>query len=226
MHIEPGVVDGAKMALAYGTAAASLGLGGKLILDDIKERNVASFGIRAGLATMAVFVFFELLPHFPVGISEVHFILGTTLLLLLGVGPAAFGLSAGLAVQGLLLAPSDLPMYFVNVTTLLMPLFLIHVLARRIIPAKTPYVDLGYTDVLKMSFAYQSGVVAWVAFWATYGQGVGAENMAAVMSFGAAYLLVVAVEPIADLAILAGAKAWRGLKGSNAVAHRLYHPAA
>jgi hypothetical protein len=226
MHIEPGVVDGAKMVLAYGTAAASLGLGAKLILDDIAERNAASFGIRATLATLGVFIFFEVLPHFPVGISEVHFILGTTLLLLLGAGPAAFGLSFGLAVQGLLFAPSDLPMYFVNVTTLLMPLFLIHALARRIIPANVAYVDLGYTDVLKMSFAYQGGVVAWVAFWATYGQGFGAENMAAVLSFGAAYLLVVAIEPVADLAVLAGAKALRGLKGTQAVNHRLFHPAA
>ena len=225
MHIEPGVVNGAKMVLAYGTAAASLGIGAKLILNDIAERNPASFGIRATLATLGVLVFFEVLPHFPVGVSEVHFILGTTLLLLLGAGPAAFGLCAGLAVQGMFFAPSDLPMYFVNVTTLLMPLFLIHALARRVIPANVAYVDLAYTDVLKMSFAYQGGVIAWVAFWATYGQGFGAENMAAVLSFGAAYLLVVAIEPVADLAVLAGAKALRSLKGSPAVTHRLYHPA-
>lgn len=225
MHIEPGVVDGAKMALAYGTAAASAGYGLKLMADDVKSRNIVSFGARAGLATLAAFVFFEVLPHFPVGISEVHFILGTTVLLLLGVGPAAFGLAAGLALQGLLFAPTDLPMYFVNMTTLLMPLFLIHALAKRVIPAGKAYVDLEYTDVLKLSAAYQGGVIAWVAFWATYGQGVGAENMSAVLSFGTAYLLVVIIEPVIDLAVLATAKAMRSGEGSALVEARLYQPA-
>ena len=226
MHIEPGVVDGAKMALAYGTAAASAGYGLKLMADDVKARNIASFGARAGLATLATFVFFEILPHFPVGISEVHFILGTTVLLLLGVGPAAFGLAAGLAVQGLLFSPSDLPMYLVNVTTLLMPLFLIHALAKRVIPAGKAYVDLEYSDVLKLSAAYQGGVIAWVAFWATYGQGFGAENMSAVMGFAGAYLLVVIIEPVVDLAVLATAKALRSGKGSALLEARLYQPAA
>ena len=197
----------------------------KLIADDVKSRNIVSFGARAGLATLAAFVFFEVLPHFPVGISEVHFILGTTVLLLLGVGPAAFGLAAGLALQGLLFAPTDLPMYFVNMTTLLMPLFLIHALAKRVIPAGKAYVDLEYTDVLKLSAAYQGGVIAWVAFWATYGQGVGAENMSAVLSFGAAYLLVVIIEPVIDLAVLATAKAMRSGEGSALVEARLYQPA-
>ena len=126
---------------------------------------------------------------------------------MLGTAPAAIGLAAGLFVQGALFAPSDLPMYFVNVTTLLIPLFAIAEMAKRIIAPDTAYVDLRYVDALKLSAAYQGGVVAWVAFWAIYGQGFGAENMAAVFSFGAAYMLVVIIEPIADLAVLAGAKA-------------------
>ena len=52
----------------------------------------------------------------------------------------------------------------------------VHALARRIVPTSTAYVDLGYAQVLKMSAVYQGGVVAWVAFWAIYGQGVGADN--------------------------------------------------
>ena len=84
MHIEPGVVDGAKMALAYGTAATAAGYTLKLAAEDLKTHSHASFIARAMIATVGVFVFFEILPHFPVGISEVHFILGTTLFLLLG----------------------------------------------------------------------------------------------------------------------------------------------
>lgn len=223
MHIEPGVVDGAKMALAYGTAAAGAAVALKLSADDLKSHALPSFAARAALATVGTFVCFEVLPHFPVGISEVHMILGTTLMLILGAGPAALGLAAGLLIQGLFFAPTDLPMFAVNVTTLLFPLFLIHEIARRVIPADLPYVDLRYADVLKLSFAYQGGIVAWVAFWALYGQGAGV--LGDVASFGAAYMLVVLVEPLVDLAALAGAKAMRRFNGSGLFVNRLHNPA-
>ncbi|WP_113912660.1 energy-coupling factor ABC transporter permease [Roseovarius dicentrarchi] len=223
MHIEPGVVDGAKMVFAYGTAAAAAGYSVKLIVDDLAGHNIASFAVRTVLATIGVFIFFELLPHFAVGVSEVHFILGTTLFLLLGAAPSAIGLAAGLLIQGMFFAPSDMPMFFVNVTTLLVPLFAIDALARRIIPQDRAYVDLAYADVFKLSVAYQGGVVAWVAFWAFYGQGFGADNLNAVWTFGAAYMLVVVIEPIADLAVLAGAKALRGGGLRGLFTHRLYH---
>lgn len=220
MHIEPGVVDGAKMTLSYATGAASLAIAAKLAYDTIREDGgVPGLVLRSVAATVAVFIFFELLPHFAVGISEVHFILGTTLLLILGAGPAAIGLIAGLAIQGILFAPSDLPMYAVNVTTLIMPLWAIHELSRRMIPDGTAYVDLKYLDVLKLSLVYQGGIIAWVAFWALYGQGFGAENLTAVLSFGAAYLLVVVLEPLADLAVLWVAK---HLPRSSWTTHRLH----
>lgn len=222
MHIEPGIVDGAKMALAGGTAAAAAGYSLKLAADDLKTSNIASFGLRAVIAMVGTFAFFELLPHFSVGVSEVHFILGTTLFLILGAGPAALGLAAGLLVQGMFFAPSDLPMFMVNVSTLLFPLFAVHALAKRVIPAGKAYVDLDYADVLKMSAVYQGGVVAWVAFWAIYGQGAGAENLTSVMAFGGAYMMVVLIEPLVDLAVLAGAKSVRGLNGSGLMSRRLY----
>lgn len=225
MHIEPGVVDGAKMVFAYGSAAAAAGYSVKLIARDLATHNIASFAIRTVLATIGVFVFFEVLPHFAVGVSEVHFILGTTLFLLLGSAPAALGLAFGLLVQGMFFAPSDMPMFFVNVTTLLVPLFAIDALAKRIIPQNRAYVDLAYADVLKMSVVYQGGVVAWVAFWAIYGQGFGVDNLNAVMTFGAAYMLVIIVEPIADLAVLAAAKALRGGGMNGLFTQRLYNAA-
>ncbi len=223
MHIEPGIVDGAKMTLAYATAAAGAGIAIKMAADDIRAHSLPSFAARAVAATVGTFICFEVLPHVPVGVSEVHIILGTTLMLVLGAGPAAFGLAAGLLAQGLFFAPSDLPMFFVNVTTLLFPMFLIHALARRIIPADRPYVDLRYGEVLKLSLAYQGGIVAWVAFWALYGQGAGI--IGDVATFGAAYMLVVAVEPLVDLAALAGAKAARRFGGSGLFVNRLHNPA-
>ena len=225
MHIEPGVVHGAKMILSYATAAGAVTYSAKMAWDALKNRGPISLAARSVLATIAVFIFFEILPHFAVGISEVHFILGTTLLLILGTAPAAIGLMAGLALQGMLFAPSDVPMISVNVTTLLVPLFGIHMLAKRVIAPGTAYVDLSYTQALKLSAAYQGGVVAWVAFWAIYGQGFGAENLAAVGAFGIAYMSVLLIEPLADLAILAAAKKLRGLEGSGLVTPRLYNAA-
>lgn len=223
MHIEPGIVAGPKMALAHGTAAAAAAYTARLAIDDLRTHGLASFALRTVIAAIGVFISFEVMPHFAVGISEVHFILGTTLFLILGAAPAAIGLALGLLVQGLFFAPTDLPMYFVNVSTLLWPLFAIDALAKRIIPAATAYVDLQYLDVLKLSLTYQGGIVAWVAFWAVYGQGFGSENLAAIASFGAAYLLVVLVEPVVDLGALAIAKALRPARHSPLVARRLYH---
>ncbi|MFK7882340.1 energy-coupling factor ABC transporter permease [Roseobacter sp.] len=225
MHIEPGVVDGAKMVFAYATAAGAATYTAKLALNDLKGRSIGSFALRTVFAAIGTFVFFEVLPHFAVGISEVHFILGTTLFLLMGAAPAALGLALGLLIQGAFFAPSDLPMFFVNVTTLLVPLFAITALAHRFIPEDKAYVDLAYADVFKLSAMYQGGVVAWVAFWAFYGQGVGAETFQSVLTFGAAYMLVVLIEPIADLTVLAAAKTLRSGKLKNLFAQRLFNAA-
>jgi len=226
MHIEPGVVDGAKIVLSYGTGAAALTFAAKLSFDAIKKDGALSFTARSALASIAVFFFFQVLPHHPVGVSEVHLIMGSTLLLILGVAPAAVGLTIGLLLQGLFFAPFDLPQYGINITTLLVPLFAMSLLARRIIPQNIAYKDVGYKQALALSTAFQGGIVAWVAFWAFYGQGFGAQNLAQVASFGAAYMTVILVEPLADLGVLALAKSLHGLKDSALVEKRLYVPAA
>jgi ABC-type Co2+ transport system permease subunit len=226
MHIEPGIVDGAKMVLGYATATGAIGYSAKLALDTVRRDGVAPLTLRALIAVALVFSFFQILPHYPVGVSEVHFILGSTLFLLLGAGPAALGLALGLLVQGLFFAPADLPQYGMNVTSLLVPLLLVDALARRVIPANTAYKDVTYGQALKLSTAYQGGVVAWVAFWAVYGAGVGADNLAQVASFGVAYMAVVLVEPLLDLGILAAAKSMHQLANSKVFHSRLYHTAA
>ena len=225
MHIEPGVVTGAKLVLSYATAAGAATYAARQVLASTRLSGVAGFALRSLLATFAVFVFFEVFPKYPVGVSEVHFILGSTIFLIFGFGPAAIGLSAGLLLQGLLFAPADLPQYFMNVTTLLVPLIGVAALARRVIAPDTAYVDLKYGQALALSTAYQGGAVAWVAFWAFYGQGIGAETFVAVGTFAAAYMTVVLIEPLADLAVLAAAKALRGLQGTGLIAPRVYQAA-
>jgi len=208
MHIEPGVVTGAKFVLSYATAAAAFCLTAKMTWDSIRsDGGAAGLALRSVVTTGLVICFFEVLPHHPVGVSEVHLILGSTLLLLFGAGAAAIGLAGGLLVQGLLFAPFDLPQYGMNVTTLLIPLWAIGLLATKVIAPKTAYVDLKYSQALALSTAYQGGIVAWVAFWAIYGHGFNADNLANIATFGLAYMSVILLEPLIDLGVLAIAKA-------------------
>jgi len=225
MHIEPGIVNGAKIVLSYATAAGAAGYTLKLGLEALRTKGLVSLALRSLITTFMVFCFFQVLPHYPVGVSEVHFILGSTLFLLFGAAPAAIGLSAGLLLQGMLFAPLDMPQYGINLTTLLVPLFALQALASKIIAPNTAYVDLSYGQTLALSTAYQGGVVAWVAFWAVYGAGFGMANIASVLTFGGAYMLVVLIEPLVDLAVLAGAKTMRDLDKTGLVAPRLFKPA-
>ncbi|MCZ8180717.1 MAG: energy-coupling factor ABC transporter permease [Rhizobium sp.] len=227
MHIEPGVVDGAKLALSYATAALSFGLVGKMVVNDLRSKTSPSgLAGRAVITTALVFSFFEVLPHHPVGVSEVHLILGSTLFLIFGAGAASIGLALGLLLQGLFFAPFDLPQYGMNVTTLIVPLFAISQVAARIIPQKKAYVDVGYRDALALSTTYQGGIVVWVAFWALYGHGFSAESLASIATFGAAYMTVILIEPLVDLAVLAAAKSWKGATDNGLFNRRLHHAAA
>lgn len=220
MHIEPGLVDTAKIGLSYATAAGAGATGLYFAGQAIREHGSVSLVARSLTAAVLTFVFFEVLPHFAIGVSEVHLILGSTLFLLLGVGPSAIGLALGLAIQGLFFAPADLPQFGMNVTTLLVPMFVMMEVAKRTIAPGTAYVDLAYAQVLKLSLVYQGGIVAWVAFWAFYGQGFAASS--GVVTFGAAYMTVVLLEPLVDLAVLAVAKTLRGKVPAGLVTERLY----
>ena len=223
MHIEPGVVTGAKIILSYATAAGTGLYALKLATDTVRKQGAASLAVRTAVTTAAVFSFFEILPHVSVGVSEVHFIFGSTLFLIFGAAPAAFGLALGLLLQGIFFVPTDLPQYGMNLTTILVPLFAIAALSQRIIPREVAYVDLHYRQALSLSSVYQAGIVAWVAFWAFYGQGFGAENLASVATFAASYMAVILIEPLLDLAVLALAKSLRDVVSGALVTPRLHH---
>ena len=225
MHIEPGLIDVGKLPLSYVTASSCaayvLIITRKATLESGAMRLIA----RSCVATVLVFAFFEFLPHPSVGVSEVHLILGSMLFLLFGIAPAAIGLAVGLLGQGLALAPADLPQYGAILTTLLVPLLCVAALARKIIPDGTAYVDVTYRQALALSTVYQAGIVGWVAFWAVYGRGFGNENMLSVVTFGAAYMLVVLIEPLVDLAVLAMAKTLSGKHRFNICLQGRVYPA-
>lgn len=206
MHIEPGLVDVGKIWFSHLTASAAGLYTLKSVRDELRVSAPASLLARTAASTTLVFSFFEILPHHPVGVSEVHLIMGSTLFLIFGVASAALGLAIGLLLQGLFFAPFDLPQYGMNVTTLLIPIFALSAVARKIIPQHSRYVDVTYVQALKMSATYQAGIVAWVAFWALYGQGASAENLTSIGAFACAYLVVIIVEPVVDLLVLSLAK--------------------
>ena len=212
MHIEASVVNGAKMLLSYGTAATVIGIGAKLTYENIKENGLVSLIIKSIIATMIVFSCFEILPHYPIGVSEVHLILGTTIFLIFGIAPAIIGLSFGLLIQGLFFAQFDLPQYGINVTTLLASMIILNIAVKKIIPKGTAYKDISYTQMLKMSLVWEGAIVSWVAFWAIYGHGFEASNLSSIFSFASAYMAVVLVEPFVDLAVLAAVKAFTSNK--------------
>ena len=50
MHIEPGVVDAAKIVLSYATAAGAAGYAGWISLRAIREQGAGSLLLRSGLS--------------------------------------------------------------------------------------------------------------------------------------------------------------------------------
>ena len=224
MHIEPGVVEGSKLALGYLTAGGAGLYALRAAWRSVAEQGFASLLARGAATTALVLVFFQVLPHYPVGVSEVHLILGSTLFLMFGAAPAAIGLAMGLLIQGIFFAPFDLPQYGMNVTTLLVPLLALRYVAHRVIAPDTRYADLRYGQALALSTTYQAGVVTWVGFWVFYGEGVSAVTLQSLAAFGAAYLAVIFIEPLADLAVLAGAKGLHRFKDSPLLERRLLNP--
>lgn len=226
MHIEPGVVEGAKIILSYVTAAGSAALAAKMARDTIvADGGARALVLRSLVTTGLVLIFFEVFPHYTRGLSEVHFIFGATLYLIFGGGPAAIGLAGGLLLQGLLFEPRDLPQYFINVTTLIVPLYVVTRLVGRLVPPHAPYVGLRLWQAFALAAAYQGGIILLVAFWGFYGQGFGAENAGQVATFAVNYLVVIVVEPLIAMAMLGIAK----LLDPVAVGHpifynRLHHP--
>ena len=225
VHIEPGIVEGTKIVLSYGTAGGAGLYGLHAVWQSIRDRGLSPLLLRTLATTALVVTFFQVFPHIRVGISEVHLILGSTLFLLFGAAPAAAGLAAGLLIQGLLFAPSDLPQYGMNITTLLVPLFGLQYLANRVIAPNTPYVQLRYRQALALSTTFQAGIVTWVGFWALYGQGFTAQTVASIASFGAAYLAVIVIEPLLDLSVLAAAKSLKQFRDSSLLQPRVFNPA-
>ena len=67
MHIEPGIVDGAKIVLSYATAGGVGAYATAQAWRHIKDRGITTLLGGTVATTALVLVFFEVLPHFPLG---------------------------------------------------------------------------------------------------------------------------------------------------------------
>ena len=195
MHIEPGVLAAAKIAVAD---VAALGMvAGAAWLALRRPARMLRTLFAAGFFTLCMQSF-----HLKVGPSELHFVGAMPMYLALGLVPTLLGFALGLLLQGLVFDPGDLLHLSVNTLSLALPLLAVHhSLGRRL-----QRIDLR--AVLRLDAAYYAGVTLMVALWLSLGEV--ATPLGEWARFAASYLAVVALEPVVTVAVLLGLRRWRG----------------
>lgn len=202
MHIEPGTVSAAKVALANAAAISTLGFYGLQLLRQRAQLPVTL--LRTGLAAVFFSVFMESF-HMPVGPSELHFVGAMAMYLTLGFLPTLFGFAIGLLLQGFLFEPADLIHLAVNSLSLILPLAAVH--AYR---ARQTVTSLDWQAIVKLDAMYYTGVTAMVGFWLSIGEE--ATPLLDWARFASSYLAVVAVEPLVTLGAVALLKRYQDSK--------------
>lgn len=190
MHIEPGILSGAKIAAANLTA---IGLAAAQAPQLLKQPQLV---LRTLLAALFFSVFMQSF-HLPAGASELHFIGAMPIYLTLGFVPTLLGFGLGLLLQGVIFEPADLLHLGVNFLSLAVPLLALHLgLGRRLAAGAATEIK----SVLKLDAAYYAGVAIMVGFWLSMGEV--ATPFAEWITFAAAYLPVVLIEPVLTVAVV------------------------
>lgn len=200
MHIEPGVLDAAKIASANVVALGALGASAWGFV-----RRPADLA-KTLLAALFFSIFMQVW-HMPVGPSELHLIGASAIYFTFGFLPTLFGFALGLALQGLLFEPQDLIHLGVNSLSLMVPLIAVHAAFGRRFFARDG-LETRWSSVLKFDAAYYAGVVAMVGFWLALGQEP--TPLQSWARFAASYLPLVALEPLFTLLVLKGLKRFEG----------------
>ena len=200
MHIEPGVLDAAKIASANVAALGALGASAWGFV-----RRPADLA-KTLLAALFFSIFMQVW-HMPVGPSELHLIGASAIYFTFGFLPTLFGFALGLALQGLLFEPQDLIHLGVNSLSLMVPLIAVHAAFGRRFFARDG-LETRWSSVLKFDAAYYAGVVAMVGFWLALGQEP--TPLQSWARFAASYLPLVALEPLFTLLVLKGLKRFEG----------------
>ncbi|HMN72907.1 MAG TPA: energy-coupling factor ABC transporter permease [Rhodoblastus sp.] len=196
MHIEPGVLDAAKIATANATAIGTLTASAYGFVR--RPADLARTVLAAGF-----FSIFMQLWHMQVGPSELHLIGASAIYFTFGFLPTLFGFALGLALQGLLFEPQDLVHLGVNSLSLMVPLIAVHAaFGHRFF--RRDGLETRWSSVLKFDAAYYAGVVAMVGFWLALGREP--TPFASWATFAASYLPLAALEPLFTLLVLKGLK--------------------
>lgn len=186
MHIEPGVLNAAKVLYANVTAIGTLAVFAPRLIkrpDDI---------LKTVLAAVFFSIFMEIF-HLPVGASELHFVGASAVYFVFGFVPTLLGFAIGLLLQGLLFEPQDLLHLGVNSLSLMLPLITAHyTLGRRFFKAGGN--SIRWAEVVKFDALYYTGVVLMVGFWLSLGEEPTALHNWAL--FALSYLPLVLCEPL------------------------------
>lgn len=186
MHIEPGILNAAKVLYANVTAIATLAAFSPKLIK--RPDNL----IKTLLAAAFFSVFMEVF-HLPIGASELHFVGASAVYFMFGFIPTLFGFAIGLLLQGLLFEPQDLVHLGVNSLSLILPLIAAHgLLGRRFFTEDGR--SIRWAEVVKFDAVYYTGVVAMVGFWLSLGEEPTPLSNWAL--FAVSYLPLVLCEPL------------------------------
>ena len=201
MHIEPGYVQPAKIAMAN---AGAVGLALWAAKEQIKDWAKAPWTfVKTGVAALAFTVFMQSFSA-PVGPSELHFVGAMAMYLTLGFLPTLLGFAIGLTLQGLLFSPWDLVHLGVNSLSLMAPLLVVHVTMGKALFDKNLKRRLNFATMVKLDAVYYTGVTSMVGFWLLLS---GTETaLTSWLAFAASYLVVVAAEPLLTYGLVGGLK--------------------
>ena len=201
MHIEPGYVTSAKVAIANAGAIGVFAWGCK---EQIKELLGQPW---VPLKSLLAAGFFSLLMqsfHMTVGPSELHFLGAMAMYLTLGFTPTLLGFGIGLLFQGLIFEPADLYHLGVNSLSLMLPLITVHYVAGRRFFDQTVSERLSWARIVKLDAMYYSGVTGMVGFWLMIGDVP--TPFSAWATFAGSYLAIVACEPVFTYLAVKGLK--------------------
>jgi len=201
MHIEPGFITPAKVAIANVGAIGVFAWGCK---EQIKEFLGQPWVPLKSLLAAGFFSLFMQSFHMSVGPSELHFVGAMVMYLTLGFTPTLIGFGLGLLLQGLMFNPGDLYHLGVNSLSLMLPLISVHYISGKRYFDQSASERLTWARIVKLDALYYTGVTGMVGFWLTISDV--ATPFSAWATFAASYLAVVACEPIFTYLAVKGLK--------------------
>ena len=187
MHIEPGVLNAAK--IVYANAAAAT-----VVLGQSRSLWRAPPLIISTLLAALFFSLFMEIYHVKIGPSELHFVGASVVYAVFGFVPTLLGFALGLLLQGAFFEPEDLVHLGVNSLSLIVPLFAAHALVGRRFFSAANKMPIGFAAIIRFDAIYYGGVVAMVGFWLALGTEVAAFS--AWLTFALSYVPLILCEPL------------------------------